>query len=88
METTHINEKELVSFRFKKTLKQRLAQLAKATGRSQTFLAEEAIEQYCDLQSWQVDAINQGIDAADDGRFVSHEKIKKKWELKRENLMD
>ncbi len=88
MATTHTNEKELVSFRFNKTLKRKLANLAEATGRSQTFLAEEAIKQYCELQSWQVDAINQGMEAADNGRFVSHEQIKKKWELKRENLMD
>ncbi len=88
METSHTNEKRLVSFRFHKNLKQKLAHLSKATGRSQTFLAEEAIEQYCDLQSWQVEAINKGLKAADDNRFVSHEKIKKKWERKRENLLD
>ncbi|MGR3219727.1 MAG: CopG family ribbon-helix-helix protein [Candidatus Anammoxibacter sp.] len=88
MATTHTNEKELVSFRFHKTLKRKLANLAEATGRSQTFLAEEAIKQYCELQSWQVEAISKGIEAAENGRFVSHEKIKEKWELKRENLMD
>ena len=88
MGTQNTNEKELVSFRFHKNLKRKLARLSKATGRSQTFLAEEAIEQYCDLQSWQVKAINKGLKAADDGRFVPHEKIKKKWEQKLENLMD
>ncbi len=88
METPNTNEKEPVSFRFHKRLNKKLAHLAKATGRSKTFLAEEAIEQYCDLQSWQVKAINKGLKAADDGRFVSHEKIRKKWERKRENLLD
>lgn len=88
METTYTDGKELVSFRFHKTLKRELVNLSEATGRSQTFLAEEAIKQYCDLQSWQVIAINKGIKAADEGRFVSHEKIKEKWKLKRENLMD
>ncbi|MDR4506705.1 MAG: ribbon-helix-helix domain-containing protein [Candidatus Brocadiaceae bacterium] len=49
MGTSHSNEKELVPFRFHKDLKQKLAHLSEATGRSQTFLAEEAIKQYCDL---------------------------------------
>ncbi len=88
MTTRQTKGKELVSFRFHKNLKRKLARLSKTTGRSQTFLAEEAIEQYCDLQNWQVEAIHQGLKAAKDGRFVSHDEIKKRWELKRENLMD
>jgi len=88
METIDTNKTELVSFRFHKALKRKLVNLSEATGQSQSFLAEEAIMQYCDLQSWQVNAINHGIEAAKEGRFVSHEKIKEKWKLKRENLMD
>lgn len=88
MGNTHSTEKELVSFRFQKALKQKLAQLAEATGRSQTFLAEEAIAQYCDLHNWQVEAIHEGLKAAEDGRLVAHEEIREKWKLKRENLMD
>lgn len=81
-------EKELVSFRFEKKLKQQLANLATATGRSQTFLAEEAIKQYCDLQSWQVSAIQEGILAADAGKVISHDELKRTWEKKLANLLD
>ncbi len=87
MATTQTTKKESGDLRIHKTLKKKLACLAEATGRSQTFLAEEAIEQYCELQSRQIDAINQGLNAAKDGRFISHENIKKKWESKRENLI-
>jgi predicted transcriptional regulator len=81
-------DKELVSFRFEKALKQQLSALATATGRSQTFLAEEAIKQYCDLQNWQVAAIQEGIRAADAGKITPHDKIKRKWEKKFANLLD
>jgi predicted transcriptional regulator len=73
------NERESVSFRFQKSIKQDLSNLAEATGRSQTFLAEEAIRQYCELQKWQVAAIKEGIQAADAGRLISHKDVKKKW---------
>jgi RHH-type transcriptional regulator, rel operon repressor / antitoxin RelB len=62
-------DKELVSFRLRKELKRKLAALAEATGRSQTFLAEEALESYCDLHHWQVQAIREGIEDADKGNL-------------------
>lgn len=80
------DEKELVSFRFRKSLKQKLASLAEATGRTQTFLAEEALEQYCELHQWQVEAIQRGIRSADAGELYTKEEALKKlmeWEMKR-----
>jgi len=77
------DEKELVSFRFRKSLKQKLATLSEATGRSQTFLVEEALEQYCDLQNWQVEQIQQGIREADQGELYSTEDVLKHLENKR-----
>ena len=76
-------EKELVSFRLRKDLKAKLAALSQATGRSQTFLAEEAIDAYCDLQSWQVTAIHIGIEDAEAGRLYSTEDVLKVLEAKR-----
>jgi len=83
MAETHSEEKELVSFRLRKTLKAKLAALSQATGRSQTFLAEEAIAAYCDLQSWQVEAIREGIKDADEGNLHSTEDVLKALEAKR-----
>ena len=68
-------EKAFISFRFKKSLKDKLAALSEATGRSQTFLAEEALEAYCDLQAWQIAHIQQGIADADAGLLYTTEEV-------------
>lgn len=80
-------KKEQISLRLPKETKLKLEELSNATGRDRTFLATEAINQYCDLQSWQIDAIHEGIKDIEDGNYVSHEELKKEWELKRENYL-
>jgi RHH-type transcriptional regulator, rel operon repressor / antitoxin RelB len=69
------NEKEFMSFRFRKGLKAKLDALAQATGRSKTFLAEEALEAYCDLHAWQVNHINQGLADADAGHLYTTQQV-------------
>ena len=73
---------EQFSLRISKNTKERLDKLAKATGRSKAFIAIEAIEKYCDLESWQISAIQKGVAQAEDGEFVSHKDIKANWEAK------
>jgi len=60
----------------------RLQRLAKATERSKSFLAAEAIEEYLAVQEWQVKAILEGVKAADRGEGVDFEEVKKTWEKK------
>ena len=48
----------------------KLDELAKATGRSKAFIAIEAIEKYCELEAWQISAIQQGIRDVDEGKIV------------------
>ena len=43
-----------VSVRIDPVIKKRLEKLAKSTGRSRSFLAAEAINEYLDLNEWQV----------------------------------
>ena len=43
-----------VSIRIDPASKKRLEKLAKSTGRSRSFLAAEAINEYLDLNEWQV----------------------------------
>lgn len=74
--------KEQISLRLPKETKSKLEALAEATGRDKTYLATEAIEQYCDVQMWQVEAIMEGIRAANNGEFISHEELKQEWEAK------
>ena len=73
---------EQFSLRLPKGTKERLQELADATGRTKAFLAQDAIERYLELESWQIKAIQDGLKAADEGRIVSLENIKEEWKLK------
>lgn len=70
---------EQFSLRIPKDTKNKLEELAKATGRSKAFIAIEAIDKYIELESWQIRAIQDGIKAADEGNTVSINKVKKEW---------
>jgi RHH-type rel operon transcriptional repressor/antitoxin RelB len=63
-----------LSIRVPEELSVRLDALAKATDRSKSFLAVQAIEEFVTVQEWQVAAIKEGIAEADAGKIVSHEK--------------
>jgi RHH-type rel operon transcriptional repressor/antitoxin RelB len=56
--------------------KKRLETLAKNTGRSRSFLAAEAINEYLDVNEWQVAGIKRAIEAADRGDLIPHDQLK------------
>ena len=56
--------------------KKRLESLAKNTGRSRSFLAAEAINEYLDANEWQVAGIKQAIASLDSGEGVPHAQVK------------
>jgi len=58
------------------TAKKRLEKLAKSTGRSRSFLAAEAINEYLDINEWQVAGIKRAIASLDRGDGVSHQRVK------------
>ena len=62
--------------RVSSTAKKRLERLAKSTGRSRSFLAAEAINEYLDVNEWQVAGIRRAIASVDRGEQVSHEQVK------------
>ena len=70
---------EQFSLRIPKNTKEKLEELAKATGRTKAFLAIEAIEKYLDLESWQISAIQKGIKDIDNGKHISIDDVKKEW---------
>ena len=72
---------EQFSLRLPKGTKDRLQELADATGRTKAFLAQDAIERYLELESWQIRAIQDGIKSVDDGNVVSYRDIKQEWEI-------
>jgi predicted transcriptional regulator len=56
--------------------KKRLERLAKNTGRSRSFLAAEAINEYLDVNEWQVAGIKQAVASLDRGEGVPHEAVR------------
>lgn len=58
-------------------VKARLEQLAKSTDRSKAYLASQAIQEYLDVQEWQVQAIQDAIREADSPNpvFYDHEDV-------------
>ena len=72
---------ERFSIRLPKTTKDRLQELADATGRTKAFLAQDAIEKYLELESWQIKSIQEGLKDVDEGKVVSYDNIKKEWGL-------
>ncbi len=71
-------------------VKKRLEQLAKNTGRSRSFLAAEAINEYVDLNDWQVAGIKKAIASLDRGGEIPHQDVKKwvrSWGRRQERPM-
>ena len=56
-------------------LASQLEALTKATGRTKSFLAVEALRGYIEAQSWQVRDIQAGIDEANRGEFASEQEV-------------
>jgi RHH-type transcriptional regulator, rel operon repressor / antitoxin RelB len=66
----------ILSVRVDQRAKKRLEKLAKRTGRSRSFLAAEAINEYLDVNEWQVAGINQAIASLERGEGIPHEQVK------------
>jgi len=67
-------------------LKKRIDQLAKASERSRSWLAIDALRHYVEDQQWQLAEIESGMRDAAAGRVVPHEKVErwlKSWGGKR-----
>ena len=54
------------------TTKKRLESLAENTGRSRSFLAAEAINEYLDVNEWQVAGIKAAIESGDREGTIPH----------------
>lgn len=60
--------------------------IAKATNRSRAYLLEEAVEQYVQREQLVIEQIQQGIDAMNEGRTVSHKVVKERLRAKGFNV--
>ena len=72
---------EHLSLRIPSTTKQRLEELANATGRTKAFLALDAIEKYLEVEAWQISAIKDGINDIQNNETYSLDEIKNHWGL-------
>jgi predicted transcriptional regulator len=64
-----------LSFRVPEETAKRLDALAEATDRPRSWLLEQALESYLEVQAWQVEHIRQGLADLDAGRTVPHEEV-------------
>jgi predicted transcriptional regulator len=61
--------------RVRSALKKRLEKLAGSTGRSRSFLAQEALAAYLDANEWQVAGIKAARASLDRGEGVPHARV-------------
>ena len=57
-------------------VKKRLEKLAKSSGRSRSFLAAQAINDYLDVNEWQVAGIKSAIRSLDRGEAIAHDHVR------------
>lgn len=65
-----------MTLRLDDDLNQRLDRLSKATRRSKSFLAAEAIREFVDLNLWQIGEIGEAVAAADREEFASEKQVR------------
>jgi len=85
---TTTTKREQVSFKLETNTKRRLEALAAATRRTKTFVLEEALNHYLDLNEWQIKSIEEGLEDARAGRIITHETLVAKWERRVEDSLD
>jgi predicted transcriptional regulator len=74
------NNMKTLSFRLSADKVAALDALGKAQVRDRTFLLNEAIDAYLDVQRWQLAHIKEGIRQADRGMGKPHEEVVAKWQ--------
>ena len=71
-----------LTIRMDEQTKDRLESFAKSLDRSKSYIVTHAIEEYLEVNEWQIGEIIAGMREADTGRMVEHDKVKAKWEAK------
>ncbi|HXE95956.1 MAG TPA: ribbon-helix-helix domain-containing protein [Dongiaceae bacterium] len=73
-----------LTVRVKPDTRTRLESLARATRRSKSYVIEEALEQYLEINEWQIRGIQDALSEANspDAVFEDHDEVLAKWEAK------
>ena len=65
-----------INVRLPEALFNQIEELAKATARTKSFLAIDALTNYVQRESWQIRDIHEGVKEADSGEFATDEQVK------------
>ena len=69
----------VITTRIDAALRERLEALARATKRSKSFLAAEAIAAYVELNEWQIGEITAGLAELDSGEALSEKQAEARY---------
>lgn len=64
-----------MSMRLPKELAMQLGNLAEATGRTKSFLAVQALQEFVERETWQVAETKKALEEADAGDFATDEEM-------------
>ncbi len=73
-----------MAFRVSLPTRDRIDKLARVTRRSKSFVIEEALENYLDINEWQIQGIQDAVAVADSpgADFSDHDDVLAIWEAK------
>lgn len=69
-------DKQTISFRIEPGKLEALDSLADALDRDRTYLLNEAVTAYLEVQQWQIEQIEKSLKQADAGELIPHRKVK------------
>jgi predicted transcriptional regulator len=72
-----IMEKHTISFRLDSDKLEALDTIAKALERDRTFVLNEAVRSYLDIQKWQIEHIKSSLRQAEAGELIDHDELKR-----------
>ncbi len=70
-----MNKTAPVSVRLQPDLNDQVVAIAAALDRPKSWVIEQAVKDFVAVQAWQLEAIDEGIRAADAGQVAAHEDV-------------
>jgi predicted transcriptional regulator len=67
--------KETITFRVDSDKRKALDELAVSLDRDRSYILNEAIDYYLEMQRWQIEEINQAVAEANTGDFANDEEV-------------
>ena len=68
-------QKETISFRLDTEKKKAIDEIAQNMDRDRTYVLDQAVAAYIDIQKWQIDHIEEGVRRAKAGEIAADEEV-------------